>query len=88
MYPMNIKIEAVNGLTAAFQFWNSPRVISRLDEVMEDFLYSLTDSDKNPESTANFTGIGVITMLKAICDVQRTILASPRGIVNKEDFFR
>ena len=49
MYPMNIKIEAENGLTAAFQFWNIPKVISRLDEVMVDFLYSLTDFDVNPE---------------------------------------
>ena len=54
---------------------------------MEDFLYSLTDYDRNPESTAYFTGIGVVTMLKAICDVQRTILASHRGIANKDDFF-
>ena len=26
-------------------------------------------------------------MLKAICDVQRTILASPRGIANKDEIF-
>ena len=26
-------------------------------------------------------------MLKAICDVQRTILESPRGIVDKDEFF-
>ena len=26
-------------------------------------------------------------MLKAICDVQRTLLASPRGIVDKDEFF-
>ena len=38
MYPMNIKIEAENGLRAAFQFWNLPKVVSRLDEVMVDFL--------------------------------------------------
>ena len=54
---------------------------------MEDFLYSLTYYYRNPESTAYFTGIGVVTMLKAICDVQRTILASHRGIANKDDFF-
>ena len=47
---------------------------------MQDFLYSLTDYDRN-------TGIGVITMLKAICNVQKTILESPRGIANKEEFF-
>ena len=74
MYPMNIKIEAENGLTAAFQFWNLPNVISRLDEVMVDLLYSLTDFDVNPESTANVNDIRVITMLKAICNVQKTIL--------------
>ena len=71
-------------MTAAFQFWNLPKVISRLDEVMVDFRYSLTDFDKNPESTANINGIGVITMLKAICNVHRTILKSPRGIATKE----
>ena len=54
---------------------------------MVDFLYSLTDYDRNPESTAYFNGIGVVTMLKAICDVQRTILASPRGIANKDEIF-
>ena len=87
MYPMNIKIEAENGLTAAFQFWNIPKVISRLDEVMVDFLYSLTDFDVNPESTANVNNIGVINMLKAICNVQNTILESPRGIATKEECF-
>ena len=57
-YPMNIRIEAENGLTAAFQFWNLPKVISRLDKVMVDNLYCLTDFDLNPESTANINGIG------------------------------
>ena len=63
-----------------------PKVISRLDEVIVDFLYSLTDFDVNPESTANVNGIGVLTMLKAICNVQKTILESPRGIATKEEF--
>ena len=67
---MNIRIEAENGLTAAFQFWNLPKVILRLDEVMVDFLYSPTHFDLNPESTANVNSIGVITILKAICNVQ------------------
>ena len=66
MFPLNIRIEAENGLAAAFQFWNLPKVVTRLDEVMEDILYYLTDYDRNPESTADFIGIGVITMLKAI----------------------
>ena len=74
MYPMNITIEAEYGLAAAFQFWNLPKVVSRLDEVMTDFLYSLTDFDMNPESTANVNGIGVVTMLKAICSVQKLFL--------------
>ena len=88
MYPMNsnIRIEAEYGLAAAFQFWNLPKVVSRLDEVMTDFLYSLTDFDMNPESTANVNGIGVVTMLKAICSVQKTIIDSPRGIASKEEF--
>ena len=54
---------------------------------MVEVLYSFTDFDRNPENITHFTGIGVTTMLKAICDVQRTILASPRGIVSKEEFF-
>ena len=87
MYPLNIRIDAENGLAGEFQFWNLPKVVKRLDEVMEDFLYSLTDYDRNPENTTYFTGIGVTTMLKAICDVQRTILESPRGIVDKDEFF-
>ena len=87
MYRLNIRIEAENGLAAAFQFWNLPKVVTRLDEVMEDFLYNLTDYARNPKvATADFTSNGVITMLKAICNVQRTILTSPRGIVDKEEF--
>jgi len=62
-------------------------VIQRLDEVMVDFLYNLTDCDSNPESTANVNSIGVITTLKAICNIQKTILESPRGITSKEEFF-
>ena len=87
LYPLNIRIEAENGLAAAFQFWKIPKVVTRLDEVMVEFLYSFTDFDRNPENITHFTGIGVTTMLKAICDVQRTILASPRGIVDKDEFF-
>ena len=83
---MNLTIEAENGLNTAFQFWNLPKVITRLDEVMVDFLYDLKDYDINPERTADFSRVDVITMLKASCDVQRTILASPKGIANKEEF--
>ena len=53
---------------------------------MVDFLYSLTDFDLNPESTANVNDIGLLTMLKAVCNVQKTILESPRGIATKEEF--
>ena len=42
MYPLNIRIEADNGLAAAFQFWNLPKVVKRLDEVMEDFFFSVS----------------------------------------------
>ena len=82
-----MRIEAENGLAAVFQFWKIPKVVTRLDEVMVEFLYSFTDFHRNPENITHFTGIGVTTMLKAICDVQRTILASPRGIVDKDEFF-
>ena len=87
MYPLNIKIEAENSSAAAFQFWDLLKLITRLNEVMVDFLFNQTDYDRNPETTAYFNGIGVVTMLKAICDVQRTILASPRGIANKDEIF-
>ena len=87
MYPMNIRIEAEYGLAAAFQFWNLPKAVLRLDEVMTEFLYSLTDFEMNPESTANVNCIGIVTMLKAICNVQKTILENPRGIASKEEFF-
>ena len=86
---MNIRIEAENGLAAAFQFWKIPKVQTRLDEVMVDFLYELKDYDKDPKNTAEITSIGAVTavtMLKAICKVQKTILDSPRGIIDKEDF--
>ena len=43
IYPLNIRIEAENGLAAAFQFWKIPKVVIRLDEVMVEFLYSITN---------------------------------------------
>ena len=86
VYPMNIRIEAENGLTAAFEFWNLPKVVSRLEEVMVDLLYSFTDFDINPESTSNVNSIGVITMLKAICNVQKAILESPEALHPKKNF--
>ena len=87
MYPMKIRIEAEYGFAAAFQFWNLPKSVFRMDEIMKEFLYSLADFNLNPESTANITNIGVVTMLKAICNVHKTILESPRGIASKEEFF-
>ena len=86
MYLMNIKMEAENGLAAAFQIWKIPKVVTRLDKVMVDFLYDLKDYDRDPENTAEITSIGAVYMLKAICIVQKTMLASPRGMLNKEDF--
>ena len=86
MYPMNIRIEAEYGLAAAFQFWNLPKVVLRLDEVMTDFLYSLTDFDMNPESTANVNSIGVVTMLKAICNVQKLFLKAREVLHPKRNF--
>ena len=53
---------------------------------MVDFLYDLKDNYRDPENTAEITGVGAVTMLKAICNIQKTILASPRGIINKADF--
>ena len=38
MYPMYRRIEAENGFAAAFQFWKIPKVQTRLDGVMIDFL--------------------------------------------------
>ena len=87
LYPLNIRIEADNGLPAAFQFWKIPKVVLRLDEVMDEFLINITDVDRNPENITHVTNIRVSTMLKAICDLQRTILASPRGINSKDEFF-
>ena len=54
---------------------------------MVDFLYDLKDYDEYPESTADFTGIGVINILKAICNVQKTLSRLPKSIFNREDFF-
>ena len=53
---------------------------------MVDFLYDLKYEDRDPENTAEITSIGAVYMLKAICIVQKTMLASPRGMLNKEDF--
>ena len=50
-------------------------------------LYELKDYDKDSESTAEIISFGAVTMLKAICNVQKAILHSPRGIIDNDDFF-
>ena len=87
MYPMNIRIAAENGLTAPFQIWKLPKVQTRLDEVMVDILYKLKDYDKDWKNTAEIISLGAVTMLKAICNVQKAILDSTRDIIDTYDFF-
>ena len=55
---------------------------------MVDFLYELKDCDKDLENTVEIISLGAVTVLKAICNVQKAILDSPRGMIGKDDFFR
>ena len=49
-------------------------------------LHKLRDYDKDTENTAEIISLGAVTMLKAICNVQKTILDIPKGIIDKGDF--
>ena len=43
MYPLNIRKEAENGLFSAFQFWKLPKTKTRLDGLLDDFLFQFKD---------------------------------------------
>ena len=55
----------------------------RFDELLDNFLFEYKDFSNNPESTYDATSFGIVTMMKAIINLQRTILSFPEGILIK-----
>ena len=86
MYPLNIRKDAENGLFAAFKFWNLPKTTNLFDEMLDEFIFEYNDFDNNPERTYDLTNFGTVTMMKAIINLQKTILNCSEGIYNKDDF--
>ena len=86
MYLLNIRKDAENGLHSAFQFWNLPKTKMRFDELLDEFVFEYKDLSNNPEHTFDANKLSMVSMLKAIINLQRTILSLPEGIYDKEDF--
>ena len=86
MYPLNIRKDAEKGLHSAFQFWNLPNTRMRFDELLDMFLFKYKDFSNNPESTFDGTNFGIVNMMKAIINLQRTILSRTDGIYDKDCF--
>ena len=51
-----------------------PKAQIKLDELMVEFLFELKDYDKDQEENAQVTCHGVISMMKAFCNVQQAIV--------------
>ena len=86
MYPLNIRRDAENGLPSAFQFWNLAKTRKRFDELLDEFVFEYKDLSNNPEHTFDANKFSMVSMLKAIINLQRTILSLPEGIYDKKDF--
>jgi len=86
MYPLNIRKDAENGLYPAFLFWNLPNTKKRFDELLDEFIFEYKDFDNNPECTYDTTKFGIVTMMRAIINLQRTILSCSEGIYDKNGF--
>ena len=58
----------------------------RFDELLDNFLIEYEDLSINAESTLDVTSFGVVTMMKAIVNLQRTILSCPERIFDHNLF--
>ena len=56
------------------------------DELLDEFIFEYKDFDNNPECTYDTTKLGIVTVMKAIINLQKTILDCSEGIYNKDDF--
>ena len=63
-----------------------PNTKKRFDELLDEFIFEYKDFDNNPECTYDTTKFGIVTMMKAIINLQRTILSCSEGIYDKDDF--
>ena len=71
---------------SAFQFWKLPKTKTRLDELLDDFLFQFKDISLNLETTIDATNFDIVKIMKAIMNLQRTILNCPEGIFNHDEF--
>ena len=86
MYPVNIRMDTENGLPSAFQFWSLPKTRKRFDELLDEFVFEYKDLSNNPEHTFNENTFGIVSMMRAIINLQKTILSCSEGIYDKECF--
>ena len=62
-----------------------PKTKNLFDELLDEFIFEYKDFDNNPENTYDTTKFGVVTIMKAIINLQKTILDCSEGIYNKDD---
>ena len=79
-------MDAENGLPSAFQFWSLPKTRKRFDELLDEFVFEYKDLSNNPEHTFNANTFGIVSMMRAIINLQKTILSCSEGIYDKECF--
>ena len=58
----------------------------RFDELLEEFVFEYKDLSNNPERTYDATNFGIVTMMKAIINLQRTLLSCMEGFYDKDCF--
>ena len=49
-------------------------------------MFEYKDFSKNPESSLDAISFGMVTMMKAIVNLQRTIVSCPEGIFDRDVF--
>ena len=57
-----------------------------MDELLDEFVFEYKDLSNNPERTYDATNFGIVTMMKAIINLQRTLLSCTEGIYDKDCF--
>ena len=54
--------------------------------MLDEFVFEYKDLSNNPERTYDATNFGIVTMMKAIINLQRTLLSCTEGIYDKDCF--
>jgi len=62
-----------------------PKAKTICDELLDKFIFEYKDFDNNPECIYDTTKFGIVTMMKAIINLQKTILINcSEGIYDKD----